>query len=195
VAQIVLSDATALIYLAQIPEGLSILERLFGQVTITAIVKDEVLPQECAPGEPEIAEAIGRGLIAVIDDRWSEPTFPWLDEGEASTLRAAVNLANSGNQCLIIIDDKQGRSAAAELGSADIAVSATAAIIGRAREMGLIASAAAVFQQLREKGFRISDEIIREVLENIGEPMRPPPSPTPEGTRRKSRRGGPRRRR
>ena len=105
-AQIVLSDATALIYLAQIPEGLSILAGLFGQVTITAIVKEEMLPQKAAPGEHEIAGAIDSGLIAVIDDQWSEPAFPWLDEGEASTLRAAANLANSGNQCLVIIDEK-----------------------------------------------------------------------------------------
>jgi predicted nucleic acid-binding protein len=195
VAQIVLSDATALIYLAQIPEGLSILAGLFGQVTITAIVKEEVLPQKAAPGEHEIAGAIDSGLIAVIDDQWSEPTFPWLDEGEASTLRAAANLANSGNQCLVIIDEKDGRAAAAELSSANIAISATAAVIGRAKELGMIASAAAVFHQLREKGFRVSDEIIREVLEDIGEPIEPPLSPTPQGGRRKSRRGATRGRR
>lgn len=194
-AQIVLSDATALIYLAQIPEGLSILAGLFGQVTITAIVKEEMLPQKAAPGEHEIAGAIDSGLIAVIDDQWSEPAFPWLDEGEASTLRAAANLANSGNQCLVIIDEKDGRAAAAELSSANIAISATAAVIGRAKEMGMIASAAAVFHQLREKGFRVSDEIIREVLEDIGEPIEPPLSPTPQGGRRKSRRGATRGRR
>jgi len=90
VAQIVLSDATALIYLAQIPEGLSILEGLFGQITVTSIVKEEVLPQKSAREERKIAGAIGRCPISVIDDQWSEPTFPWLDEGEASTLRAAV---------------------------------------------------------------------------------------------------------
>jgi hypothetical protein len=41
VAHTLVNDATALIYLAQIPEGLSILEGLLGQVTITAIVKEE----------------------------------------------------------------------------------------------------------------------------------------------------------
>ena len=87
-AQTVLSDATALIYLAQIPEGLSILEGLFGQVTITSIVKEEVLPQKSAAGEREIAGAIDSGVIAVIDDQWSEPTFSWLDEGEALRVMA-----------------------------------------------------------------------------------------------------------
>ncbi len=173
-AQIVLSDATALIYLAQIPDGLSLLDTLFGQVTITSVVKEEVLPQKSAPGEREIERAISKGLIAVVEDRWPEPAFPWLDTGEASTLRAAINLANSGNECLVIIDEKNGRGTAKELSSPVIIVTGTAAVIGRAKELGLIPSATAVFQQLREKGFRISDEVIREVLRNIREPIKPP---------------------
>jgi predicted nucleic acid-binding protein len=113
VAQIVLSDATALIYLAQIPEGLSILEGLFGQITVTSIVKEEVLPQKSAREERKIAGAIGRGPISLIDDQWSEPTFPWLDEGEASTLRAAVNLADSGHRKEAEPDDDAERKAGA----------------------------------------------------------------------------------
>lgn len=173
-AQIVLSDATALIYLAQITDGLSLLDALFGQVTITSVVKEEGLPRKSAPGEREIESAVSKGLIAVIEDRWPEPTFPWLDTGEASTLRAAINLANSGNECLVIMDEKNGRGTARELNSPVIIVTGTAAVIGRARELGLIPSAAAVFQRLREKGFRISDEVIREVLRNIREPIQPP---------------------
>jgi predicted nucleic acid-binding protein len=82
VAEIVLSDATAWIYLAQLPEGLSLLEGLFGQISITSIVKEEVLPQKSAPGEDQIKHAIETGLIVLVEDRWSEPIFPSLDIGE-----------------------------------------------------------------------------------------------------------------
>jgi predicted nucleic acid-binding protein len=182
VAQIVLSDATALIYLAQIPEGLS--EGVFGRVTITSVVKEEVLPGKNAPGESEIREAINSGLIKVIADRWTTPVFPWLDEGEASTLRAAVNLADAGNQCLVLIDEKEGRAVAKELASSVIAVSGTVATIGRAKELGLIQSASIVFQQLTEKGFRVADDVIQKLLQDIGEAR---PSIGPKKPGRKSR--------
>lgn len=168
-AQIVLSDATPLIYLVQITEGLSILDRLYGQITITSVVEDELLPGKKAPGEREIKQSIRAGIIRVIKDEWLEPAFPWLHEGEESTIRAAVNLANAGHQCLVLMDEKDGRAALREFVSSAVTLSGTAASVGRARELGLIPSASAVFTELREKGFYISADIVRAVLRNIGE--------------------------
>jgi predicted nucleic acid-binding protein len=169
VAKIVLSDATPLIYLAQITDGLSILERIYGQLTITSMVEDELLPGERAPGEHEIKQAIQAGIIKVIKDEWPQPVFPWLDEGEESTIRAAVNLANAGHRCLVLMDEKDGRAALRQLMSATVTLTGTAASVGRARELGLIPSASAVFRELQEKGFYISTDIVRAVLRNIGE--------------------------
>ncbi len=168
-AKIVLSDATPLIYLVQITDGLSILDRLNGQITITSVVEDELLPGKKVPGEREIKQSISAGIIRVIKDEWPEPVFPWLDEGEESTIRAAVNLANAGDQCLVLMDEKDGRAALREFVSAAITLTGTAASVGRARELGLIQSASAVFREHQEKGFYISGDIVRAVLRNIGE--------------------------
>ncbi|MFZ0888973.1 MAG: DUF3368 domain-containing protein [Candidatus Binataceae bacterium] len=168
-AQIVLSDATPLIYLAQIPDGLSWLEKLFGYVVMTPAVKKDVLPGEGKPGEREIEDAVRRGILRVLENDWPSPRFPWLDEGEETTIRAAVNLVELGHTCLVIIDEKDGRNTIKELASAAITVSGTAAVVGRAKELGLIPSASAVFEELRQRGFRISDDVVRLILEKVGE--------------------------
>ena len=56
--RVVLADAGPLIHLAQIENGLLWLERMFGRVAITSVVRAEVLPRRNAPGEQEIAEAL-----------------------------------------------------------------------------------------------------------------------------------------
>jgi hypothetical protein len=82
-------------------------ESLFGVVCITDVVADELLPRSNKPGEAEIAAAIAGGSIRIVEDVWMEPAFPMLDEGEASTLRAAVN---QKRPCLVIIDETAGRT-------------------------------------------------------------------------------------
>jgi predicted nucleic acid-binding protein len=86
-----------------------------------------------------------------------------LDEGEASTLRAAVNI---GVPCLLLIDERAGRAVAAELG---IAVAGTVGFIVHARKRALIPSARAIFANLLEKDFRVGAEFIREALLQAGE--------------------------
>ena len=110
--RIVFSDASPLIGLSLV-DGLGWLESLFGVICITDVVADELLPGSNKPGEAEITAAIAAGSIRIVEDVWSEPAFPTLDEGEASTLRAAVN---QEEPCLVIIDETAGRAVASELG-------------------------------------------------------------------------------
>jgi predicted nucleic acid-binding protein len=86
-----------------------------------------------------------------------------LDEGEASTLRAAEHI---GVPCLVLIDERAGRATARELG---IALSGTLGLIVQARKRGLIPSARAAFEQLLERDFRVAAEMIREALVQVGE--------------------------
>jgi predicted nucleic acid-binding protein len=167
-AQIVLTDATPLVYLSQIKDGLSWLKRLFGTVCMTHAVRSEVTKRG-KPGAAEIDAALRRRDLRELTEEWSEPNFPWLHEGEASTISVAINLARSGHTCLVLMDEKAGRDEIGRLGSAAIAVSGTAAVVGRAKEVGLISSAAEVFGELREKGFYISEDIVRGVLKSVGE--------------------------
>jgi predicted nucleic acid-binding protein len=159
---VVLSDASPLIALALI-DRLNLLHSLFGEVLITEVVKGEVLVGGDKPGETAIAAAIEASWIRVIADQWLEPQFPDLDEGEASTLRAAMQI---GVPCLVLIDERVGRATARELG---IPLSGTLGLIVQARKRGLIPSARAAFEQLLERDFRVATEMIREALAQVGE--------------------------
>jgi predicted nucleic acid-binding protein len=115
-----------------------------------------------------LAQAIEQGLLHVHPDwDWPEPQFPNLGKGEASCIRAAINLLERGHECLLLIDDREARRAAASI--ATIYVSGTAAVVGAAKQAGLIASAGTVFDQLRQRGFRISEAIVQGILESVGE--------------------------
>jgi predicted nucleic acid-binding protein len=159
---IVLSDASPLIAFALV-NRLDLLRSLFGQVSVTEVVKADVLADGSKPGEAAIAEAIGSHWIRVIPDEWPEPQFPALDEGEASTLRVAVNV---GVPCLVLIDERVGRAVATELG---LAIVGTVGLIVQAKKRGLIPSARALFASLLEQDFRIGTELIREALVRAGE--------------------------
>lgn len=158
----VLADASPLIALG-IVGGLAWTHALFGKVTLTATVHGEVVPGSDRPGAREIAAAIRRGWLKIIQEQWAEPAFAELDEGEASTLCAAVNLRRP---CLIVMDEKAGRAIARELG---FAVTGTAGIILAAKRRRLIPAARPVFEQLLGKEFRLSAELIRAVLDEAGE--------------------------
>jgi predicted nucleic acid-binding protein len=160
-AQIVIADASPIIILAQIG-GLDWLVPLFGKVWLTEIVRDEILPGG-KPGEKAILEALASSVLVVIDKDWPKPQFPELDEGEASTIRAALNLPE---KCLLLMDERLGRMVAQENG---LSVAGVAGLIGMSKKRGLIPSASAVFEQLLQTDFRISPDLIRSVLLKVGE--------------------------
>ena len=159
---VVLSDASPLFALSLIDQ-LDLLPLLLGTITITEVVRNEVLIGSAKPGEAAIAEAIKAGAIRVIADQWQQPRFPELDEGEASTLRAATHL---GARCLVLIDERVGRAIAREL---RIAYTGTVGVIVQAKKRGFILSARTLFQQLLAQQFRVSVELIREALVQAGE--------------------------
>ncbi len=159
---VVLSDASPLIALSLI-DRLDLLHSLLGRITITDVVKSEVLVGGTKPGQAAIAAAIKAKRIRVIADRWPEPKLPELDEGEASTLRAAIHL---GVRCLVLIDERAGRAVARELG---ITHTGTVGLIVQAKKRRLVPSARRIFEQLLAKDFRVAAEMIREALAQAGE--------------------------
>jgi predicted nucleic acid-binding protein len=166
VDRFVLSDAAPLICLAQV-DGLPWLRKLFSRVHLTQEVRDEILTGLGKPGEEALAHAVERRLLRIHPDwNWPEPQFPSLGKGEASCIRAAINLKRTGRDCLLLVDDREARRVAS---SATIAVTGTAAVVGAAKQTGLISSARAVFDQLQQSGFRISEAIIQGILESVGE--------------------------
>jgi predicted nucleic acid-binding protein len=159
---VVLSDASPLIALSLI-DRLDLLHLLLGPITITNVVQAEVVAGGNRPGQAAIAAGIKAKWIKVIVDEWPEPKLADLDEGEASTLRAAIH---HGLPCLVLIDERAGRSVAKEAG---IAHTGTVGLILQAKKRGLIPSVRTLFEQLLAQDFRISAELIRVALAQAGE--------------------------
>ncbi len=66
----------------------------------------------------------------------------------------------------MLIDERSGRAVAQDLG---LRVAGTAAVIGLARQRGLINSARQVFAELHASDFRIAPAVIKSVLDRCGD--------------------------
>jgi len=162
VAAIIISDASPLIALARV-DGLGWLQALFNEVLITEAVLSEVLTGSFAASEARIEAAIAAGWLRAVQCQSNAPVQPDLDEGEAASIRLALAL---GGETLLLIDERAGRSVAQEFG---LQLAGTAAVIGLAKQRGLIASARSVFAELHASDFRIAAAVIQTVLERCGE--------------------------
>lgn len=160
--RIVLSDASPLIVLARVG-GLDWLQALFGEIALPETVRAEILDCGEWPGQDALRRGIEANWLVVRRDDGGTPELPELDEGEAACIRIALR---HGGPALILMDERAGRAVAAEHG---IPVAGTAAVIGMAKQRGLIPSARAVFEELLRGDFRISGEVIQTVLERTGE--------------------------
>ena len=140
-----------------------LLRKLFGRVTVTPVVRDEVLAGGSLPGARELAEAIASGWIEVAGAHGDVAPFADLDAGEASTLALAVE---SPGRCLVLIDEPLGRAHAHAYG---IAVTGLAGVLLAAKRAGFIPSVRPLFERLEASNFRLSGEVIRAVLEQADE--------------------------
>jgi predicted nucleic acid-binding protein len=158
----VVMDASPLIGLA-IVDGLIWLPQLFNTIYVSKIVKGEVLPRTDARGEDAIAQAFESGWLKT----WQEPIKPLLDIDLDAGETDCINIAMENvDQVLLVMDERAGRAVAKEIG---LKVIGTAAIIGIAKQQGLIDSAREVFEKLHQSDFRIAPVVIKQVLSRVGE--------------------------
>lgn len=80
--------------------------------------------------------------------------------------KEAIVLAKETDADLLLVDDRIARSAANSYG---IRTVGTIGVIAKAKQAGIIPIASEVIDKLRCNGFFISEEIVRQILENIGE--------------------------
>lgn len=144
---IVIADASPLIALARV-NGIVWLQDLFGEVVVTTVELREVLTGRFPESEAPIETALAAGWLKSVAAEMADPALPDLDEGEAASIRLA--LAQSFG----------------------IRLAGTAAVIGMARQRGLIPSAKAVFAQLHASDFRIAPAVIHAVLDRCGESVK-----------------------
>ncbi len=158
-ARLVLTDASPLIGLARI-DGVAWLRDLFGQIEMTPAVFQELT----GAGEPE------RAILRACEEGWlvprsqspgARPRPAHLGAGEWTTLLAA---GEHRGPVLVLLDDRLARREARAQG---LTVAGTAAVVGMARSQGLIPSARNAFEALLQADFRISREVLREILEQV----------------------------
>lgn len=160
-ARLVLTDASPLIGLSLV-DGIPWLQALFGTVTVPEEVLHEVVGRNFR-GEAAIADAVTAGWLLPMGPAVVDPALPDLDEGEAACIRLAL-AANV--PALVLMDERAGRAVAQEFG---LQVAGTAALIGMAKQRGLVTAAKPVMERLHRSDFRIAAEVIRTVLQRVGE--------------------------
>ena len=162
--KIVIADAGPLIALSRIGK-LELLQCLFQQVVITQTVSNEILNNDHRLGKLAIQTAIDQQWLQVktVNSGDWKPINSGVDAGEASAIFLAMQ---STEPTLLIMDDQAGR---AEARYHRLAIIGTAAVVGIAKEQGIIDSARTVLTELRQAGYYISKSIIQTVLDDIGE--------------------------
>ena len=147
----IISDTSCIILLDKIGH-LNLLEKVYNKVVIT----------------PEILEEFGQKIPDWISvKKSSNPAIQktleqTLDLGEASAISLAFDLINA----TLIIDDLKARKIAKSL---NFKVTGTLGVIVRAKELGLIEHIKPLINQLIHEDFRISQNVVDEILKRVGE--------------------------
>lgn len=160
--RLVAADASPLIGLAA-AGAFHLLRQLFGEITVTTTVRDEVLAGGTLPGALELAKAMDEGWIKPADVPASEVSFADLGAGESSTLNLAIN--HSG-PCLVLMDELGGRWHAKSHG---LACAGVAGVLLAAKQNRFVTSVRPFFDQLEKSNFRLSTGVVHAVLETAGE--------------------------
>lgn len=144
--KIVISDTSTLILFHKINEFI-LLMKVYGELITT----------------PEIAEEFGEELPdwikiqTVSDKKYQDFLETQIDCGEAS----AIALATDYEDVLLILDDLKARKLAARLG---FKITGTLGVIHKARQMLIIDKVKPLIDKLLSTDFRITDDIIDEIL-------------------------------
>ncbi|MCA1764041.1 MAG: DUF3368 domain-containing protein [Cryomorphaceae bacterium] len=85
-----------------------------------------------------------------------------LDLGEASAIALAVERDDS----LLILDDLKARKLAKDL---DLQITGILGVLNKAKALGLIPKLKSLLDQLRATDFRVSENIIKNLLKRNGE--------------------------
>lgn len=155
-----ITDASPLIALAKV-ERAGLLEELAAELVVPTAVVAEVL--DGPPPDParRLLES-GFGIRATPHGLSSRVLAWGLGKGETEVL----SLGLERDDATVVIDDAAARRCATVLG---LPLIGTLGVVVRAKRLGRIDSAAAVFRSLRETGFHIDDRTARRVLGQIGE--------------------------
>jgi len=149
--EVIIADTSCLILLDNIGE-LNLLKQLYQRITITQEIADEFerkLPEWVMIASPK--NQTYHRILAVS-----------LDKGEASAIALALELPN----CLLIMDDIKGRKFAQQMG---LTITGTLGVLIKAKQVGKIKSIKPYLEKIQKTNFRISAELVNEIMVNTGE--------------------------
>jgi predicted nucleic acid-binding protein len=172
-ARIVIADAGPLIALARIGH-LDLLGKLFGSVSVTAIVATEVLQGGDFPDRSRLSLAFTQSWLQRVDvdstDQLSRAkslmNLYQIDPGEASAMVLTQQACADGDQALLVMDDLRGRSAAQH---ARLPVVGTTGMLLLAKQQGRVTHVKPLLMDLRQNGYFLSQRLIDSALQQAGE--------------------------
>ncbi len=160
---IIVSNTTPLIGLATIGR-FELLRELFGEIYIPQAVYDEAVTagREKGGAKREVSEASWVKVVEIQDRLAVDVLLDELDLGEAE----AIVLAREVNADWVLMDEKKGRRKLVQL---EIPKIGTIGILLKAKEIGLLKTIRDDLEELRKKGFSISQSVIDVVLKRAQE--------------------------
>ncbi|WP_258083092.1 DUF3368 domain-containing protein [Thermococcus thermotolerans] len=155
-------NSSPLIFLAKL-KLLNILNELFDEVYITDAVYHETVVEGAGHEEAiDIENVDFLKRASVRNQRVVKFLLEMIDHGEAETI--AFALENEID--LVVLDDKDARKVARGFG---LRVTGTLGLLLLAKRRRLIKEVRPYIKELRKHGFRISESVLREILEAAGE--------------------------
>ena len=160
---IVVSNTTPLIGLAVVDQ-FDLLAHLFGKITIPTAVYQEavVFGREQGGAKQEVSTANWIEVVSIRDQLAVDVLLDELDRGEAET----IVLARELNAAWVLMDEKKGRR---KLDGMGIAKVGTIGLLLKGKQIGYLDRLQPYLEQLRRKGFSVSQTVINNVLQQAGE--------------------------
>jgi predicted nucleic acid-binding protein len=144
---------------------LFLLNQLASEVVISPTVRRELLGK-IEPETEQIDKALNE-FLKIADLKPLDPAVEiavsGLDDGE----REVIGLASTmSGDILLLIDDRAGREVAQGL---NISISGVAGILLLAKEKGMVGELSPLLEELRDKGYWLSDEVLQAARRLAGE--------------------------
>ena len=161
-ARIIVADTGPLIALARL-NRLELLTTLFSKIHIPQIVLSEATVNTAyAEAEPILSFASKYASVEeTIDSDFNRHLLAALDAGEAQAIVLARKL-----HCGVLMDEKRGRQVALRR---NIPVVGILGILLQAKREGSIEELKSMLLQLQNSDYRLSEELVKRVLELAGE--------------------------
>lgn len=152
---LVISDTSCLILLTKIGQ-IDLLQKTYGTVLIPSEVFSEYNRQARIPLPNWIT------VLKPRSESLSKFHLPHLDAGE----QAAFALASEHPGSLLIVDDKEARKIAKQLG---FRTTGTIGVLLASKESGHISAIRPLIEKISGTNFRVSPDLIRQALFEAGE--------------------------